>query len=80
MTEKQFKLIFVKENNSYELWLTDHNGEWAQSVIYNTFTRDGNVIEGQHDGSALITENILWEMNRLISLGYKLVKMSSRHR
>lgn len=73
MKEKQFKVVFVNESNTYELWFTDHKGEWLQSCIYSTFTIDGKVIESQCDGSAMINENILWEMNKLINLGYKFI-------
>lgn len=70
---KQFKVVFVKEGNAYELWFTDHKGEWLQSYIYNTFTIDGKAIESRYDGSAMINENILWEINKLINLGYKFI-------
>ena len=73
MKKKQFKLVFVSDNNTYELWFTDHTQECVQSHFYNTFTLDGDVIESKYDGSAMINENILWEMNKLINLGYEFI-------
>ena len=73
MKKKQFKLVFVSDNNTYELWFTDHTQEWVQSHIYNTFTLDGDVIESKYDGSTMINENVLWEMNKLINLGYEFI-------
>lgn len=71
--KKQFKLVFKSKSNTYEIWFTDHKGEWVESIIYYTFTKDGKVIESQYDGNALIDEFVLWEMNRLINLGYKFI-------
>ena len=71
--KKQFKVVFKNESNTYEIWFTDHKGEWVKSIIYYTFTKDGKVIESQYDGNALIDEFVLWEMNRLINLGYKFI-------
>ena len=69
--KKQFKVVFKNESNTYEIWFTDHKGEWVKSIIYYTFTKDGKVIESQYDGNALIDAFVLWEMNRLSNLGYK---------
>ena len=71
--KKQFKVVFKNENNTYELWFTDHKDEWVRTITYCTFDTDLNVIESQHDGPAFISENILWEMNQLIKLGYKFI-------
>lgn len=75
MKKKQFKVVFVSANNTYELWFTDHESEWVQSYIYSTFTLDGDVIESKYDGTAMINENILWRMNELINLGYEFIGM-----
>lgn len=71
--KKQFKVVFKNESSTYELWFTDHKGEWTKSVIYYTFDNDLKVIESQYDGPAVISESILWEMNKLINLGYKFI-------
>ena len=73
MKKKRFKLVFKSQTNSYELWFTDHKGEWVESFIYSTFTIDGNVIESKYDGSAMISESILWRIDELIELGYKFI-------
>ena len=73
MKKKQFKVVFVSNNNTYELWLIDHKGEWVLSYLYSTFTLNGDVINSKYDGSGMINENILWEMNRLINLGYEFI-------
>lgn len=70
---KQFKLVFRNESNTYEIWFTDHKGEWVESFIYNTFTIDGKAIESEYNGSAMISESILWRMDELIELGYKFI-------
>ena len=75
MKKKQFKLVFVIDNNTYELWFKDYKNEWVQSIIYSTFTLDGDgdVIVSKYDGPAMINENVLWEMNKLINLGYEFI-------
>lgn len=70
---KQFKVVFKNESSTYELWFTDHKNEWVKSVIYYTFDNDLKVIESQYDGPAVISESILWEMNKFINLGYKFI-------
>ncbi len=73
MKEKRFKVVFKSQTNSYELWFTDHKGEWCLSAIYNTFTIDGKAIESEYDDQAMISENALWGMDKLIYLGYKFI-------
>ena len=73
MKEKLFKVVFKSQMNSYELWFTDYKGEWCLSAIYSTFTIDGDAIESEYDEQAMINENVLWEMNKLIKLGYKFI-------
>lgn len=73
MKKKQFKFVFVSDNNTYELWFTDHKNEWHLSYIYSAFTLDGDVIESKYDGSGMINENLLWEMDKLINLGYDFI-------
>lgn len=75
MKKKQFKLVFVIDNNTYELWFKDYKNEWVQSIIYSTFAfdEDGDVIVSKYDGVAMINENVLWEMNKLINLGYEFI-------
>lgn len=73
--KKQFKVVFRNESNTYELWFTDHKCEWVRSITYCTFDTELNVIENHHDGPSFISENILWEMNQLINLGYKFIGM-----
>lgn len=73
MRENQFKVVFKSQTNSYELWFTDYKGEWVLSAIYNTFTIDGKVVESEYDDQAMISENALWGMDRLVNLGYKFI-------
>lgn len=71
--QKQFKVVFVQNTNQYEIWFTDHTGEFVMSMMYSTFTKKGEMIDGSYDGTAFISENILWEFNKLTDLGYKFV-------
>lgn len=70
---KKFKIVFQKESNQYELWFTDHTGEFVMSSFYSTFTKKGDLIDSPCDDVAFISENILWEFNKLTDLGYKFV-------
>lgn len=71
--QKKFKVVFDKNTNQYDIWFTDHTGEMQFSVAYSTFTKKGDLIECSCDDVAFISETILWEINRLIDLGYKFV-------
>ena len=71
--QKQFKVVFVQNTNQYEIWFTDHTGEFVMSMMYSTFTKKGEVINSSCDDVAFISENILWEFNKLVNLGYKFV-------
>ncbi len=74
MTEqKKFKVVFVKELNMYEIWSTDYTGEMDFSVSYATFTKEGELIHSPCDDAAFISEDILWEFNKLVNLGYEFV-------
>lgn len=75
---KKFKVVFLKERNQYEVWFTDHTGEFVMSSFYSTFTNEGEVIDSSCDGVAFISESILWEINRLTDLGYKFVGIEER--
>ena len=68
---KKFKVAFVKDTNQYEIWFTDHTGEFVMSSFYSTFTKKGEAIDGSCDDVAFISENILWDINKLTDLGYK---------
>ena len=70
---KKFKVAFVKDTNQYEIWFTNHKGEMEFSVAYSTFTKKGEVVDSSCDDVAFISENILWEFNKLTDLGYKFV-------
>lgn len=70
---KKFKVVFVKDTNQYEVWFTDHTGEFVMSSFYSTFSKKGDLIECSCDDTALFSENILWEFNKLTDLGYKFV-------
>lgn len=70
---KKFKVVFQKESNQYEIWFTDHTGEFVMSSFYSTFTKSGEVIDSSCGDVAFISENILWEFNKLTDLGYKFV-------
>ena len=71
--QKKFKVVFDRNTNQYDIWFTDHTGEMQFSVAYSTFTKKGEMIDGSYDGTALISENVLWEINHLTDLGYKFV-------
>lgn len=71
--KKQFKVVFKSQTNSYELWFTDHKGEWVENDTYYTFARDGEAIENDYNGLAMINESIMWKLNDFIELGYKFL-------
>ena len=71
--KKQFKVVFRHESNTYELWFTDHKGEWVENDTYYTFKRDGEAIENDYNGLAMINESILWKFNHFTELGYKFI-------
>ena len=73
-----FKIVFDVTYNRYEIWFTDHTGEFVMSSFYSTFTKEGEVIDSSCDGVAFISESILWEINRLTDLGYKFVGIEER--
>ena len=68
---KKFKVVFLKESNQYEIWFTDHTGEFVMSSFYSTFSKEGDLIDSSCDDVAFISENILWDINKLTDLGYK---------
>ena len=70
---KKFKVVFVKDTNQYEIWFTNHTGKFDMSSFYSTFTKKGDLINCPCDDVAFISENILWEFNKLTDLGYKFV-------
>ena len=69
---KLFKFVFSHKDNSYELWKTDHNGDWQSCLTYYVFGKDGSPL-GDKNESGMITEMVLWKMNSLVSLGYKFI-------
>ena len=70
---KKFKIVFLPDTNTYELWINAIDDEWGLSYMFSTFTLDGKVIESKYDSTAMINEGILWEMNYLKSLGYEFI-------
>lgn len=66
-----FKIVFDVTYNRYEIWFTDHTGEFVMSSFYSTFSKKGEVIESSCDDVAFISENVLWDINKLTDLGYK---------
>lgn len=73
MKKKEVKIVFYKDKNQYAVMITDHKGEWGLCSLYSTFDNDGKVIEGKHDGLALMSENIVWEINKCMTLGWKFI-------
>lgn len=71
--KKKFKIVFLPDTNTYELWINAIDDEWGLSYMFSTFTRDGKVIESKYDSTAMISEGILWEMDYLKSLGYEFI-------
>ena len=71
--KKLFKIVFIESNNTYEVWFTDHTGNFELSTIFATFTREGNEICNKYDDVAFINENIIWYINKLTDFGYKFV-------
>ena len=76
--KKLFKIVFIESNNTYEVWFTDHTGNFDLGTIYATFTREGKEIYNKYDDVAFINENIIWEINKLIDFGYKFVGIEKR--
>ena len=79
MSEKKLcKVVFVEKTNTYELWFTDHTGKFDLGAMYATFTKEGDMIDYQYNDVALISENIMWEINKLVDLGYKFLGIERR--
>ena len=76
--KKLFKIVFIERNNTYEVWFTDHTGNFDLGTIYTTFTREGKEICNKYDDIAFINENIIGEINKLIDFGYKFVGIEKR--
>ena len=71
--KKKFKIVFLPDTNTYELWIIDHNGEWGLSHMFRTFTKDGNIIDNERKDWGMVSEQILWEMDKLNFLGYEFI-------
>ena len=69
---KLFKFVFSLKENSYELWETDHNGDWQSCLTYYVLGKDGGPLKDKND-SGMITEMVLWKMDSLVALGYKFI-------
>ena len=66
--KKQFKIVFMKESNSYAVAFTDHDGEWAfSSTYYSMSPADGTPAVG------MLNENIIWDIQKLAWLGYQFL-------
>lgn len=79
MTRKKlFKIVFIEKTNQYEVWFTDHTGEMQFSKGYCTFTKKGEMVDWPCNDVAFISENILWDINKLTDLGYKFVGIERR--
>lgn len=78
MKQKKFKVVFDRKHNFYELWFTDHTGEMVLSVRYSTITRFGDSINSEYDEKAFISEDILWEIDRLKDLGYQFTGITRK--
>ena len=74
---QQFKIVFLPDTNTYELWITDDEGEWGLSYTFNnsfkTFTKDGNIIDSERKDWGMVSEQILWEIDKLSYLGYEFI-------
>ena len=71
---QQFKIVFIPDTNTYELWCTDSKGKWDLGYTFNTFTKDGNIIDSEHnDDWGMVSEHIIWEINYMIFLGYEFI-------
>ena len=74
---QQFKIVFIPDTTTYELWITDDEGEWGLSHMFTnrfeTFTNDGNMIDNKHEDWAMVSEQILWEIDKLSYLGYEFI-------
>lgn len=74
---QQFKIVFIPDTNTYELWITDDEGEWGLSYTltnsFKTFTKDGNIIDSERKDWGMVSEQILWEIDKLSHLGYEFI-------
>lgn len=76
---QQFKIVFIPDTNTYELWITDDEGEWGLSYMFTnsfkTFTKDGNIIDidSERKDWGMVSEQILWEIDKLSYLGYEFI-------
>ena len=71
--KKQFKIVFLPDTNTYELWITNDEGEWCLSHMFRTFTNDGDIIDSECSHWCMVSEQIIWEMDKLNFLGYEFI-------
>ena len=71
--KKQFKIVFLPDTNTYELWINAINDGWGLSHTFKTSTNDGNITDSEQVLWGTVSEQILWEMDRLNFLGYEFI-------
>lgn len=69
-----FKLVFKRNINMYQLQYTDKYGEWISHSIDHALTKTGEPKDNtSKTGFGLVPERLLWDMDYLISLGYEFI-------
>ena len=70
----EFRLVFKRKINMYQLQYTDKYGNWIIQSIDHTFTKTGAPKDHTtNPGFGLITERLLWDMDYLRWLGYEFI-------
>jgi len=72
--KKEFRVVFVKENNQYGVQFRTDEKEWLSDCLFPTYlrTENGDVIRNLYDGELtyFISEDMLWKLHHYYDLGY----------
>ena len=70
----QFRLVFRRNINMYQLQYTDKYGNWNVQAIDHSLTKTGEPNDNtSNPGFGLISERVLWDMDYLRYLGYEFI-------
>lgn len=69
----QFRLVFRRNINMYQLQYTDKWGNWNIQSIDTALTKTGETKDNNHIGFGLISERVIWDMDYLKTLGYEFI-------
>lgn len=70
----QFRLVFRRNINVYQLEYTDKYGKWHVHSNDHAMTKTGRPKDNNcNSGFGLIAERLLWDMDYLKTLGYEFI-------